>query len=60
MTDSCPLVALALNEQILPHGEAIPALLVEDGHISGHRDFKPDRIIYPGGQLAPDALDVDL
>lgn len=53
-----PAVALALNEQILPEGEEIPALTIEDGHASGHRDIKPDLIIWPDGQLVLDKLQI--
>lgn len=50
-----PLVALALNEQILQDDEIIPALTIEDGHSSGHRDIKPDIIIFPDGELVLDS-----
>ncbi|KAL7006691.1 hypothetical protein EMMF5_003858 [Cystobasidiomycetes sp. EMM_F5] len=49
-------VALALNEQILDEGENIPVIEVEDGHNSGHRDIKPDLILWPEGEIYLDDL----
>ncbi|KAK9899974.1 hypothetical protein P389DRAFT_165071 [Cystobasidium minutum MCA 4210] len=50
-------IALALNEQILDEGQTIPAFTVEDGHSSGHRDIKPDCILYPDGELVLDVVE---
>jgi len=51
-------IALALDEQIISeeeHGQ-IPTLDIEDAHSTGHRDIKPDQVVWPEGSLELSSL----